>query len=309
VRRFIPYLFAATLWGQTPPADIALLRPLFEQALAARELALGAEHPKVARSSSDLGMFLKAIGDPDGAESALRRALEIDRKALGDANSLVAADRENLAGILEQRSHIEEAIELYRGAAEGPDPAIQARCLGRLAAFEEARNALDAAEALYRRALAAETAAYGKDSARVAVRLNDLALLLEAKDDFRSAEPLLRRALANQEKAFGPDHPEVAMGLNNLASSLLALGRIAAAEPAQRRALRILEARLNPENPRIATACGNLADILGAKGDRAGAARFYRRAIEITVAAYGPQHQDVALYRDKIASLRPAQRP
>ena len=85
--RLIPYLVTAGLYGQTsPPADLAALRPLFEQALAARERELGPEHPKVARSASDLGLFLKAHGDPDGAESALRRALAIDLKALGESH-------------------------------------------------------------------------------------------------------------------------------------------------------------------------------------------------------------------------------
>ena len=141
----------------------------------------------------------------------MRRALAIDEKALGDSDPVVAADRENLAAVLET-SRPPEAIALYRRAAESADAAIQARCFGKLAHFEEARDALDAAAALYRKALAAEEAASGKDSGRVAVRLNDLALLLQAKDDFRSAEPLLRRALLIQEviqkAASAPDRPE-----------------------------------------------------------------------------------------------------
>src|SRR5205085_1990123 len=158
-----------------------------------------------------LGMFLKAHGDPDGAESALRRALAIDEKTLSDHDPLVAADRENLGALLEAGGHLDQAAALYQLAAEGSDPAVQARCFGKLAAFEEARNSIAGAEPLYRKALAAEEAASGKNDSRVAVRLNDLALLLEAKDDFQSAEPLLRRALAIQEKPLGADRPETAV--------------------------------------------------------------------------------------------------
>jgi hypothetical protein len=51
--------------------------------------------------------------------------------------------------------------------------------------------------------------------------------------------------------------------------------------------------------------CGNLADILSAKGDKVSAERFYRRALAIVETAYGSQHPDVALYREKLAALRP----
>ena len=49
--------------------------------------------------------------------------------------------------------------------------------------------------------------------------------------------------------------------------------------------------------------CGNLADILRAKGDKASAEKLYRRALSIDEAAYGPQYPDLALYREKLASL------
>src|SRR5439155_17242759 len=140
--RFLPWLFAASLWGQPPlPADTATLRPLFEQALADRAREWGPEHPKTDRGASDLGLFLKAHGDAAGAESALRRALAIDEKSLGERDSLVAADRENLAALLEAGGHLYEAATLYARASEGPDKAIQARCFGKLAGFEEARAA------------------------------------------------------------------------------------------------------------------------------------------------------------------------
>src|ERR1700687_4835004 len=108
------FLLAASLCGQAPPADVAALRPLFEQALAARERELGADHPKVARSASDLGLFLRVNGAPPAAESPLRRALAIDQNVLGDHDPLVAADRENLAVLLESGGRLDEAAELYR---------------------------------------------------------------------------------------------------------------------------------------------------------------------------------------------------
>jgi Cytochrome c554 and c-prime len=57
------------------PADPANLRPLFEQVLADREKGLGPNDRKVARSASDLGLFIANTGDLASAETLLRRAL------------------------------------------------------------------------------------------------------------------------------------------------------------------------------------------------------------------------------------------
>src|SRR5437764_14970865 len=86
----ILFLCVTGLGGQTSaPADLASLRPLFERALAVRERELGPDSPKVARSASDLGLFLKARGDFAGAESALSRALAIDQRSFGDDDAVV----------------------------------------------------------------------------------------------------------------------------------------------------------------------------------------------------------------------------
>src|SRR5262249_52126285 len=110
-------LAAVRLPGQAP-ADLASLQPLYEQALAELEKSLGPEPPKVARSASDLGLFLSRQGDTDAAESALRRALAIDEKRLGERDPLVASDRENLGMLLESGGHLFEAAVLFRKAAE-----------------------------------------------------------------------------------------------------------------------------------------------------------------------------------------------
>ncbi len=62
--------------------DRAELIPLFRQALAEREKQFGPQHPKVARSASDLALYLKSTGDREEAAALLRRALQIDERSL-----------------------------------------------------------------------------------------------------------------------------------------------------------------------------------------------------------------------------------
>src|SRR5688572_33446333 len=76
--------------------DRGALVPLYRQALEEREKQLGRNHPKTARSASDLGLYLRNIGDRSGAAPYLERAFEIDAKTLRPSSKLLAEDLENL---------------------------------------------------------------------------------------------------------------------------------------------------------------------------------------------------------------------
>lgn len=273
--------------------DPGALAPLYRKNLEQREKQYGPDHPKVARAASDLGLFLRAQGQPAAAEPYLRRALDIDRKTATPAATVIAEDLENLASVLSP----ERGIPLLREAAAHPDPVISARNLATLASIAEKSGDPKSALALYKQALTKEEAALPLGP-RVAVRLIDIALLEQPP----AAEPLLKRAVAIQEKALGANHPEVATTLINLSSVLLTLGRPTAAEPLARRALSILET-LGPRNPRLASANGNLADILRTKKDYPSARRHYQAALAIDERAYGPNHPEVAADLENLAGL------
>jgi len=263
--------------------DPAALVPLYRQALAEREKQYGPEHPKVARAASDLGLFLRNLGDRAAAAVLLRRALAIDEKALAPGDPVVGEDLENLASVLPQA----EALALLHRAAGHPVRAIAARNLARLAA------ATGDAE-LYRRAIEKED-----DPVRKAARLNDLGLLVGPE----KGKPHFTAALALQERALGRRHPETASTLNNLANSMLALGRLQEAHSLLTRSLAILEDTLGPQHPRVAIALSNLADIHRARRQYKLALEKYRRALAIDEAAYGPDHPEVAADRRNLAAL------
>ena len=277
------WLVAIGLAGQLDPGALV---PLYRQALAAQEKQFGPEHPKVARSASDLGLYLRNLGDREGAAEHLARALKIDRKTLGATDPLVAQDLENLASV----APAEHALPLYRKAAECSDAGISARNWGKagdlLAASGDKKAAVDA----YRRALAKEETASGVNHPRIAVRLNDLAQVLEPK----AAEPVVRRALAIETKSIGVQNPATAITMNNLANVLLGLRKLVEAETLARQSMKILESTLGPNHPRIAVIASNLGAILREKPDLAGSRREYARALAIDEATYGADHPEVA---------------
>ena len=268
------------------PADPANLRPLFEHALAEEEKENGPNHPRVARSASDLGLFLSKMGDLEAAEAPLRRALEIDRSNRAPE---AAADAESLAQVLAETGRRAEAFEMFKGVAAGPDPMIAARSFASLAMLDP-----EHADEYYRSALAAQEKTGSKDEKQVSVLLNDLAMALQTRKDYAAAEPLFRRALAVQEEALGPDHPATASTLSNFGLLLETVGKLAEAEQAERTAVSIFEKKLGPWSVELATSCTNLADVLWTKGDRVSASSLYRRAISIDESVYGPEHPEVA---------------
>ena len=269
-----------------PPADPSGFRPLYEQVLAENERRFGASSSQVARSASDLGLFLKSLGEYGPALAPLRQAMEIDHN---NRDKALPSDQENLALDLGALDRNDEAFQLLQAAAQGQNPDVAARSLSILATLDPANS-----EAYYRKAIEAQERASGKDDTRVAVLLNNLALTLRAKGDEHSVEPLLRRALAIQEAKFGPSHPSVASTLNNLGSLLQSTGRLNEAERSERRALRIFEQKLGPQTAELATTCSNLADLLWTKHAVAEALLLYKRALAVDESVYGPDHPEVA---------------
>lgn len=287
VKGLLPLRLAVAVSGQvSSSADPVTLKPLFEKALVDREKQFGASSPEVARSASDLGLFMETLNDPATAVGPLTKALMIDQ---ANSDPELPLDQERLAVVLLATGKRQEAYDLFRSAAQSSNAGVSSRCLTELAILD-APNA----EAYYRLALQQEEKASGKDNPQVAITLNDLGLSLRQKGDNSAAEPLFRRALAIQEKALGPNHTAVASTLNNLGSLLQSTGQLDEAERLERRALRIFEEKLGPESMELAITCVNLADLMWTKHDRSTAAILYRRALSIDESVYGPEDPEVA---------------
>ncbi|MEO8126778.1 MAG: tetratricopeptide repeat protein [Bryobacteraceae bacterium] len=274
-------IFLGLVFALALQPDPAMIRRIFEDALAQRRNEFGAADARTAQAARDLGLFLIREHDAAAARAALAEAVSIDEKTR-DTKTL--SDVADLAGI----SPPEQAAPLWMRAAKSTDPAIASRGLSALGELREAAGDRAAAAEFYRQALAREEAASGRDGAPVAVRLVALALVTEPLQ----ALPLLQRALVINRKQHGERHPETATVEINLAGALLAAGRMDEAIASGRQALNGFESTVGEEHPRTAAAASNLADAYRAKGDRKQAEQLYRRAWTIDRAAYGPKHPE-----------------
>jgi len=151
-----------------------------------------------ASEATGLAMMYQSRGDYTRAEPLYKRALEVEKKSLGENHPAYAASLNNLA-------------ELYK-----------------------ARGDYTRAEPLYKRALEIEKKSSGENHPDYAAGLNNLAGLYFAQGDYAKAEPLYRQALAINEKALGPNNPAVTTVKQKMAGLYRKLGRNKEADDLER---------------------------------------------------------------------------
>src|SRR5258707_400796 len=105
--------------------DPAMIRRLFEEALARREKEYGAADPRTAQAASDLGMYLAQQGNAADARLALAKAVRIDEAAMGAAALQTLSDVAELAAI----SASPDAESLWRPRAGWADATPASRAL------------------------------------------------------------------------------------------------------------------------------------------------------------------------------------
>jgi tetratricopeptide (TPR) repeat protein len=168
----------------------------YEQALASRERAFGAEHPLVAQTLGNVGLTLREMGKLAEAKATLERALAIREKLLGRSHPDVALSLQTLAALLLLQADHRGAIDYtqralsLREAALGPDHPELANLLSNIAEAKRAQGSYAEALRLDERAL------WAADQDRA--RAKDLAA--RAKEAFAKAGKKYRRQLAEVER-------------------------------------------------------------------------------------------------------------
>ncbi len=186
------------------------------RALAIREDELGADHPEVAISLTNIANAFTASGRHDKAEQMARRALAIFEAKLGADHPHTAASHNNLGNsLIEQGRHI-----------GWDDPAA-------------AKPYFAEAEQHYRKAVEIREANLGAEHPSVALNLHNLGEVQRLQGAYQGAKATFERSLEIKLEHMS-DHPSVALTQTGLGRVLLALGESQAAlelleDAAQRR--------------------------------------------------------------------------
>jgi tetratricopeptide (TPR) repeat protein len=153
----------------------------------------------------------------------------------------------------------------------------------------------DAAEAAYRRAMAAADAQADPDPLTLAVLLHNLGGLAHGRGDAATGIPLAERGAALRAEAMGAVHPDVARDWNALGALYHLAGRFTDAGQACRRALAVFEDHYGPDHLEVAMTCANLAVLHSDQGHCAEAEAAGRRSLRIFEATLGPDDAEVGL--------------
>jgi serine/threonine protein kinase/Tfp pilus assembly protein PilF len=254
---------AHVLWGlgilRFEQGRLSESKDLYQRALALME---SAKTPQTDASQvlDDLASVYMREQQWALAKEAYERALEIDRRVLGDDHPRLVIYLSNLATAVQNMGDLKRAETLFRDAIERNRRAYGDNHPDGVAAKEnyalllQREGRLTEAEPLLRQALAAKLTLYGPDHYKVGYSHVSLALLLHDKGDLAGSEGEFRQALAVYDKSLPPNHQYRASLLMHFARLLVDRNKPEQALPMSEQSIKIWTESSGDASPRTAQA-------------------------------------------------------
>ncbi len=222
----------------------------------------GGDSLQAASAEGSWGASLWKLGRYRESESALKHALEVQRRrgaeqAAGETLSALSALYGSLGRFRDAAETDRQALDISRRIF-GPTSVEAATDLQNLAVSLWRQGRLSEAEGLARESLEIRLERTGKDSASTASSLHNLASILSNEGKNAEAEGCFRRAVALREKIYGPAHPDLALSLSGLSATLMREGRLEESLPLAERALEISRSYYGPDHADVAVQLNNL---------------------------------------------------
>jgi tetratricopeptide (TPR) repeat protein len=232
-------------------ADSEAALEKYREALTLIEARYGARHPRVADALVGVGRSSVHAGQPDEAEAALLRALEIRREVFGENSAKVAEVRSSLGVVAIKREDYDAAIRELEWAVK---------------------------------ILADDPSGIEFDRATV---MSNLGIVYSRQGKQEKARAMHQRALDVLVRADA-DHPRRVVPTINIAMTYQRDGRLEDAIEWFSRASEILS-RLPDRAARAGDMEVTVAELHAELGDRAAARLHYRRALDLVAAAGEPE--------------------
>jgi serine/threonine protein kinase/Tfp pilus assembly protein PilF len=232
-------------------------KDLYKRALAISETTL-APQTDVSAELDDLAQIYSREQQWGLAEQTYKRALEVDRRVLGENHPRVAMHLHNLAVVAQNMGD------------------------------------LKLAESLYLDAIQRQERAYGDHHPQTAAAKGNYGLLLQREERLAEAEPILRDVVTTTLSLYGPDHYKLGYARVSLAMLLHDQGKLAAAESEFRQALAIYDKSLPANHQYRASALMHFARLLVDRGKPDEALAMSDQSIKIWTATSPPASPSTA---------------
>jgi eukaryotic-like serine/threonine-protein kinase len=223
---------------------LAEARDLFEKSLQILE-STQAPATDVSALLDDLAGSYASEKQWGLARQTYERALDIDRRILGDDHPRLGMHIGNLAIVAQNLGDLKQAEVLYRDAirrkerAYGLHSAQTASAQANFGALLQREGRLEEAEPLLRSAVDSTLAKWGPDNYLVGLQRVSLGMLLHEKGDLAGADSEYRQALAIYDKSLPATHQYRAALLAQYARLLVDLGKPADGLAMSEQSLRI----------------------------------------------------------------------
>jgi eukaryotic-like serine/threonine-protein kinase len=234
-------------------------KDLFMQSLAILQ-SDNAPQTDISSLLDDLAKVYTRAQQWDLAKQTYERALDIDRRVLGDDHPRVAQYLDNLAIVAQYMGDLEQAETLYRDALNRMESAYGERhpetamTKGNYGLLLQREGRLTEAEPLLRDAVAIRLSLFGPDNYNVGYARVSLAMLLHDKGDLVASETEFRQALAIYDKSLPPNHQYRASLLMHFARLLVDRNKSAEALTKSEESIKIWTATSPATNPQTALA-------------------------------------------------------
>lgn len=287
-----------------------IAKDLYKQSLGILE-ATDAPQSDVSAVLDDLGKVYVREQQWALAKQTYERALEIDRRVLGDDHPRVAVRLSGLATVAQNMGDFKLAEVLYRDAIQrservyGDRHPETAAGKGNLGLLLQREGRLAEAEPQLRSALDVMLSLYGPDNYNVGYARVSLAMLLHDQGNFAAAESEFRQALAIYDKSLPANHQYRASLLMHFARLLVDRGKTNEALALSDQSIRIWTATSPASSPRTAQAHAIHAYALAHLGKPREAAEELDAALPVLLKARGADDPVVRRAQDWLKGLRP----
>ncbi len=306
----VAYVIAALGTLHAQRGNYAEAESFYRRSLVLNRKFLGEAHPRSITTLMSLAIMVYRRGDSVAAEPLLREAIELQRargehRRLGDSLSALGLALRDQGRSRQAEVALREALALYRRVLG--DSHVQVSVgLNNLALLLRDRGDNADAEPLYREALAIHRQALGSDHPDLAFPLTNLARLLHERGELEEAEALLREGLELRRRKV-PDHPSLATSLVWLGNLLIDRGGAAAAEPLLREAVEIRRRAYGEGSWRAAESEGVLGRCLAALGEAEDAERLLLASHGVIAEQKGDDDPRSRAARQRLADFYRAQ--
>jgi serine/threonine protein kinase/Tfp pilus assembly protein PilF len=288
-------------------------KELYNRSLNVLETA-GAPSTDVSALLDDLAQVYVSEQQWSLAKQTYERALEIDRRVLGDDHPRVAMRLNNLAVVAQSIGDLKRAEALFRDAirrnelAYGDQHPETGAARGNYGLLLQREGRLTEAEPHLRNALDVLLKLYGPDNYNVGYARVSLAMLLHDEGNLPEAESEFRQALAVYDKSLPADHQWRASLLMHFARLLVDRGKPQEALALSAQSLNIWNATSASSSPYMAQAHAIHAYALAHFGKPREAAAELDAALPVLLKARGVDDPVVLRAQHWLKEVRPEPR-